>query len=187
MAISKVLYKEGGLISGNRLYLRMMRERLAFEACAAPFGNTFFFSCRTVYSPAVVRLRHILLIVFISNVIYSCLFRLLGFGLGTVAFGALIIAIFWMLRDAVSAGLSDFDAWLLKIPALGLIYETRFRKDSYYREDTRLVYLKLIPELIKNLAEEVTGAKGIKLLVQYEKAPIYGDVYARVLLQKKIE
>src|SRR5687767_5764392 len=51
LEISRVEYAEGGLFSDKRLYLRMIRERLAFDACASPFGTEFFFSCRTVYSP----------------------------------------------------------------------------------------------------------------------------------------
>ena len=37
---------------------------------------------------------------------------------------------------------------LMKIPVVGPIYENWFRKETYYRQDTRLVYLKLLPELI---------------------------------------
>src|SRR5262245_39559095 len=54
-------YSEGGLLADRRLYLRMIRERLAFETCAAPFGTSFFFSCWGVYSPAALKLWHILL------------------------------------------------------------------------------------------------------------------------------
>src|SRR6266576_1264072 len=60
LEISRVEYGEGGLLSDQRMYLRMIRERLAFDTCAAPFGSGFFFSCRTVYSPVVVRLWHLL-------------------------------------------------------------------------------------------------------------------------------
>ncbi len=31
----------------------MLRERLAFGVCAAPFGRTFFFSCRSVEVPTL--------------------------------------------------------------------------------------------------------------------------------------
>src|SRR5207248_270366 len=60
LEISRVDYSEGGLLSHKRIYLRLIRERLAFDTCAAPFGTGYFFSCRTVYSPARVRLWHIL-------------------------------------------------------------------------------------------------------------------------------
>src|SRR5947208_895985 len=56
MEITRQEFAEGGLLSDQRTYLRLMRERLAIVTCAAPFGNIFFFSCRTVYVPALVRL-----------------------------------------------------------------------------------------------------------------------------------
>jgi len=39
------------------------------------------------------------------------------------------------------------------------------------------VYLKIVPDIVKELAEEVTGAKGIKLVKQFESAPILGELY----------
>src|SRR6267154_284593 len=60
MDITRQEFSEGGLLSDQRTYLRLMRERLAIVTCAAPFGSIFFFSCRTVYVPALVRLWHLL-------------------------------------------------------------------------------------------------------------------------------
>ena len=60
MDISRVEFSEGGALSDKRIYLRMIRERLAFDVCAAPFGTGYFFSCRSVYAPAVVTLWHVL-------------------------------------------------------------------------------------------------------------------------------
>jgi hypothetical protein len=46
MDMSRIEFAQGGILSDKRLYLRMMRERLTFDVCAAPFGTSFFFSCR---------------------------------------------------------------------------------------------------------------------------------------------
>lgn len=43
---SRVEYKEGGLFSGRREYLRIKRGELYFDVCAAPFANGMFFSSR---------------------------------------------------------------------------------------------------------------------------------------------
>src|SRR5688572_4730610 len=53
MEYSRVELAQGGLISENRVYLRMIRERFVFDVCAAPFGTGFFFSCRTAENPEV--------------------------------------------------------------------------------------------------------------------------------------
>ena len=42
--ISRILYKEGGVFSAKREYLRVQRREHIFDICAAPFGNGFFFS-----------------------------------------------------------------------------------------------------------------------------------------------
>lgn len=180
MEVSRVEYAEGGLLSEKRLYLRMLRERLAFDTCAAPFGNTFFFSCRTVHSPPVLRLWHIAFAFVFFAIVYSQLVRGLGMMFANIAMVALLIAIVEVFRNAVGMGLTDLDNALMKIPVVGPIYENWFRKETYYREDTRLVYLKTIPEIIKKVVDDMTGAKGIKLVQQYERAPIFGELYKRV-------
>jgi len=180
MEMSDVEYAEGGLLSDKRLYLRMIRERLAFDLCAAPFGNSYFFSCRAVHSPPALRLWHLAVAFVFFSVVYSLLIHLLGLMFAIIAMVALLIAIAEMFRNAVSMGLNDLDSALMKIPILGPIYENWFRKETYYREDARLVYLKMVPEIVKKAAENVTGEKGIKLVQQYERAPIFGELYKPV-------
>jgi hypothetical protein len=42
--IDTVSYNEGGLLSAKRVYLRVRRENLVFDICAAPFGVDYLFS-----------------------------------------------------------------------------------------------------------------------------------------------
>lgn len=41
---SRVEWREGGLMSAKREYLRVRRKDLTFDMCGAPFGNGFFVS-----------------------------------------------------------------------------------------------------------------------------------------------
>jgi len=41
---SRVDWREGGILSAKREYLRVQRKEFAFDICGAPFGNGFFFS-----------------------------------------------------------------------------------------------------------------------------------------------
>ena len=41
---SRVDWKEGGLLSASREYLRVRRKKLIFDICGAPFGPSFFVS-----------------------------------------------------------------------------------------------------------------------------------------------
>jgi hypothetical protein len=179
MDMSRVEFSEGGVLSAKRTYLRMMRERLAFDTCAAPFGNIYFFSCRTIYIPAVLKLWHFIVISLALTIVFSLLYQLLGFSFAVYALIGLLLAILQIFQNAIGMGLSDLDAFLMKIPALGPIYERLFRKETYYREDTRLLYLKILPDLIKEIAEEIVAAKGVKLTEQYRRAPVLGELYKR--------
>lgn len=42
--LSRVDYREGGVLSAKREYLRVCRKEHIFDICAAPFGNGFFVS-----------------------------------------------------------------------------------------------------------------------------------------------
>ena len=180
LEMSRVDFAGGGLLSDKRVYLRMLRERLVFDVCAAPFGTRFFFSCRMAEISAVIQLWQ-LLVVFIGCCIITGLFwRTFGFIDGSFLLVVGLGFLVYLLRNAVAVGLKDLDAALIKSPVFGPIYERWFRRETYYRVDTRLMYLDTVSSVVKTLAEEVTGAKGVKLVRQYEQAPILGELYKPV-------
>ena len=43
-SVSRIDWREGGVLTARREYLRIKRGKLAFDICAAPFGTGFFFS-----------------------------------------------------------------------------------------------------------------------------------------------
>ncbi len=180
LEISHEEFAQGGMLSDKRIYLRLFRERLALDTCAAPFGSGYFFSCRTVYVPALVRLWHIVAALLFFSIVGGLLVKPLGLMFATIAMIALMFALAGVLRNAASSPLSDLDTLLLKIPGVATIYEDWFRTDTYYRTDTRLIYLQRIPELIREIAEDITATKGARLEEQYLLAPIFGELYKRV-------
>jgi hypothetical protein len=177
MEISREEFAEGGLLSEKRIYLSLLRERLTIYTCASPFGTGYFFSCRVVYVQALIRLWHIIAALMFFGIVGGILIRPLGFVFTVIAVIALMFALAAVMRNVASSVFSDLDALLLKIPGLSTIYEALFRAETYYRADTRIVYLQKIPALIRELAEEVTAAKGAKLVQQYRFAPILGELY----------
>jgi hypothetical protein len=174
--ISREEFGEGGVLSDKRTYLRLFRERLALYTCAAPFGTGYFFSFRAVYVPALVRLWHLLVLLVLFGVIGNLLVQLLGFSFAIVAWVALLFALTAVFRNATAKGLSDFDALLLKIPIVSTVYQNWFREDTYYRVDTRTLYLKALPEIVRELAEEVTAQKGVKLVRWDGHPPMLGEL-----------
>ena len=177
LAISQVEFSEGGPLSDKRTYLRMTRERLVFDVCAAPFGVNYFFSCRFAELPAVVKLWQLAVLVVSLLALVALSWKLLSFWFGSIALVAFLLLVVYLLRNVVALGLKDLDASLIKSPVLGPIYETWLRKESYYRQDTRLMYLTVVEGVIKKLVEQETAAKGVKLVTQYEHSPILGELY----------
>ncbi|HEX3624881.1 MAG TPA: hypothetical protein VH280_05570 [Verrucomicrobiae bacterium] len=177
MAISRIEFAEGGLLSDQRQYMRLMRERLAIDTCAAPFGAHFFFSCRVVHVKALVRLWHIVAAFAFFAVVTQVFIRYLGLEFAMIALVSLLFAIAAVFRNATSTAFSDLDTFLLKIPVVGIIYENWFRTETYYRIDTRTLYQTVLPNLIRAAAEEVCGEKGLKMIQGPAAAPILTELY----------
>ncbi len=177
LTMDRIEFAEGGLLSDQRSYLRMQRERLVFDVCAAPFGTGYFFSCRTVQLSVTVKLWQLLVILFGFNALWLGLINLVGFILGTEFWVALLVALILTLHNAATFNSLSIDALLTRIPVIGTIYEACFKRDTYFRLDTRLMYRDLIPNLVQQLSETVTSAKGVKLVRQYRIAPLLGDLY----------
>jgi hypothetical protein len=190
LAISRVEYSEGGVLSDRRLYLHLARERLTFDICAAPFGTSYFFSCRFGELPAVVKLWQLIMLAvglgfcgIVSFIIFVRIFGLLAPFLWPVACIVLLLFAIYAMRNAVSMGLKDLDTILLHIPVINAVYEAWFRKETYYRQDTRLMYLDTVNEVVKQHIETITGAKGIKLLRYNQHSPILGELYRPTIVE----
>ena len=178
--ISRVEFDEGGPLSQKREYLRMTRERLVFDICAAPFGTAYFFSCRFADIPATVQWWQLVFLLVCTLTAMALVINLSGIILGSVILIASFAILFYLLRNAVSMGLKDLDAFLIKSPVLCAVYERWFRKETYYREDTRLMYLDTVNAVVKAKVEETTGAGGIKLVRFNEFSPVLGDLYKTI-------
>lgn len=183
LEISRVEFSEGGLLSAKREYLRMTRERLVFDVCAAPFGTSYFYSLRFAELPSVVAIWQILLLLFILFVALVFVLKMFGFFLGCLLFFLIIGAAIYTARNAVAMGLQNLDAELIKFPVIGPIYERFFRKETYYRIDTRLMYLETVDAIVKKMVETTTSAKGVKLLSIRQHSPILDELYKPSLLR----
>jgi hypothetical protein len=177
LEISRVDFAEGGVLSAKREYLRMTRERLVFDICAAPFGTSFFFSCRFAEIPAVVKLWQLLVVLVGLYIIVALTWNYTNFWTGSLLLVVAFAFIIYLLRNAAAMGLHDVDAMLVKSPVFGPLYERFFRRETYYREDTRLMYCDLVNEVAEAEVEEVTCAKGVKLLEFHDYDPILSELY----------
>jgi hypothetical protein len=93
---SRIDWREGGVLTARREYLRIRRGKLAFDLCAAPFGTSFFFSWWLAELPPTHAILWAILI---------CFFWLGLIGGLTAAYG--LTGLFWGI--VLSVGI----AWLL--------------------------------------------------------------------------
>lgn len=158
--VSRIAFKEGGLLSNAREYLRIRRERILFDVGAGPFGNCFYYSCRGCILPRTMRLWEILLA--LATIGSFAMLYIISFGMtiGLSVLAATLIAIAALLMQAGKwPGLDDF---LINLPVVGGIYELFFRPETYHRQDTRHLFVDIVNHLIRTKVEEDALARGRK-------------------------
>lgn len=181
LEIRRVDYREGGPLSARRDYLRMRRERLTFDLCSAPFGTSWFFSYRLCEIPAPFPLWQLLLaLAFLAGLALGYL-ALFGMVFGGIIVGMTILGFVLLLRNTLTLGLEDFDAWLLTVPVLGRLYEGLLRKETFFRQDTRFMYAEMMERVIQARIREVTAAGGIDRVDFIEARPDVHPLLARMV------
>jgi len=115
---SRVDWREGGVFSAKREYLRVRRKEFVFDICAAPFGTGFFFS--------------------------------------------------WWLGELPSG------LWELigLIPWFGPLMIHMFRRSTYYKMDTALMFQEAVRSAVNECIDALTSTKGLRALSELERKPI---------------
>src|ERR1700719_3921877 len=80
LKISQVEWKESGLGSGKRTYLRVSREGLNFDICAAPFGTGYFFSWWLAKIPRILLDFAVLFGIAFVSLLFAAIFAREGCG-----------------------------------------------------------------------------------------------------------
>lgn len=157
LEISTVEIPEGGSLSNSRVYLRMRRERLFFDVCSAPFGTSWFFSCRFGEIPMKLRAWEIVVMALLLVSIYGIFTWFFGTFWGSVLFTFNLVGAIFLLNALVAGGLHDLDSILLRIPVIGAFYECLIRRSTYYRDDTRSMYCTAVDRVIREAVRSFAG------------------------------
>ncbi len=174
-------YQEGGLLSSRRDYLRMRRERLTFDLCSAPFGTSWFFSYRFCEIPAPFPILQLVFVLALTAGLGLGYVLLFGPVWGGIVIGMTVLGFGLILRNALTLGLKDFDAWLLAVPVFGRVYEILFRKETFFRQDTRFMYAEMLERVIQEKIREVTAAEGIERVEFMEAKPDVHPWFTRLV------
>jgi hypothetical protein len=174
----RVRHSEAGLLSHKREYLRVVRQRQVFDICAATFGKDYFFTLREAEIKPPLSFATFLIFLLALSMLFTWSVTSFGAYAGLINFSALLAIGFFLMFNALRMGMTRLDGLFMRLPVIGPIYETFFRRSTtYFQHDTRMVFLKLMDELVKEQVDEETSAKGIKLLSCFEHRPIFDDFY----------
>jgi len=176
---SRVDWREGGVFSALREYLRVARGRYVFDICGAPFGTGFFVSWwlaepRSPWGPLAL----LILIIFTPGAVMGS-FEAFGFfwGLLFVVIGLPIL--FWLFVKFMTKLREGWDDALVAMPFLGRLYERIFRPETYYRIDTTLMFQQAVHAAVLEVVDQMTSSKGIRALSELERKPILREFYRR--------
>jgi hypothetical protein len=181
ISTSRVDWKEGGLLSARREYLRVQRGKLAFDVCAAPFGTGFFFSSWLTELPPTHGLLYAILILLAGPVMLAMFVQafgfLAGFFLTLIGFPLLIVGGGYLVRRG-DLGVEAEDA-ILAIPIFGTLYERIFKPVTYYKMDTAMMFQSAVHAAVLEVIDQLISAKGIRAMSELERKPIMRGLYGR--------
>lgn len=176
---SRVDWKEGGILSAQREYLRVSRGRHVFDICAAPFGTGFFVSSwlAETESPFGPLALFILIILLFGGMGLS--FQEFGFFWGLLFIFIGFPILFWLFVAFMNTQQEGWDDALVAMPLLGPLYERIFRPETYYKIDTVLMFQQAVHAAVLEAVDQITSAKGIRALSEFERKPILREFARR--------
>jgi hypothetical protein len=173
VAFSRVTWKEGGILSAKREYLRVARGRQHWDICAAPYGTGFFFSSRLAVFPS--RLAGFVYLVVFLACSYGVL-KLLGkpYYEGWRAWSydaALVVAFFLFAAVPVRLKLVGDEDAMLAMPVVGFLYEKLFNPETYFKEDTDIMFMEAVEAAMHEVVNATTSGKGLRALAPESDSP----------------
>ncbi len=177
--VTEMELREGGMASARRRYLRVRRGRIVFDVCSAPFGTSWYFSCRSGEIPLRLRWWESALILCIGLFLLALHLALLGYLWGPAFFAMNLASFLFLLNNLAATELYGLDAALLRVPVLGAFYETHFRGDTYHRDDTRRMCRAAVDRIVRDAVEAAAGQRPEGEL-QFQEQPPRPGLWGRL-------
>ena len=177
--ISRVDWREGGILSALREYLRVEKGRYVFDICGVPYANGFYVSWWLAEAKSPWGPLALFMLIIFSFGIVAVSFQIFGFFLGLlfILFGLPII--FWLSVQFLNKTREGWDDALVAMPLLGPLYERIFRPETYFRIDSALMFQEAVHRCVNDVIDQLTSAKGIRALSELERKPILREFAGR--------
>ena len=179
LRLSEVEWHESGLGSGKRIYLRVSRENLNFDICAAPFGSGYFFSWWLSRIPRVLLdIGFLFAAVLGGGLLMVTLTRGgqyanpgCGGCMGLFLFPVLFLGALLSLGALVRFGDIGLEPTVLSMPVTGFLYQLIFRPVTYFNEDTAIIFRDAVHAAVLEGVDAVTAKHGLRALAPEERKP----------------
>jgi hypothetical protein len=161
LTVSEVEWQESGLGSGKRVYLRVSREGLNFDICAAPFGTGYFFSWWLAVIPRI--LLDFAVLMGIAFAAFICLAiasrqNCSGILMAPILFFGILFGAGFLVRY----GDLGWEPTVLSMPITGFLYGFFFRPNTYFNEDTATMFRESVHHAVLEAIDTVTSAQGVR-------------------------
>lgn len=179
--LERVTWKESGILSAGREYLRVSRGRYLYDICAAPFGNGFFFSswsAEKLPSPLWAIIGSLFLLLFVAPCLFV-LFVYYGGVLGFLLWGCALGTGLFFLVVALSNEASMFAEHIFVVPFVGPFLERLCRPNTYFRADTEAMFRTMTHNAVLEAVDATTKAKGVKEIAGDERKPVLREFFQR--------
>lgn len=171
LTMERIHFRDGGLLSQRREYLRIQRETLVFDIVSAKFGKCWWFSSRSAVLPRSLKWWEVIVFLGLMAGLFAAYVYAFGQFVGSIALGSTLAMLLVMMVAGRSwNGLDDL---LLKLPVIGAFYEALFRAESYYRDDARRMYVSIVDRLVRDKVKEFAAGGGVKEVVFNEISDVH--------------
>lgn len=184
VSVSHVEYRESGIFSAKRVYLRIRRDRLVFDICGAPFGSGFFFSWwlgelrgANIFTVMAVLIGFLVAGSIATSVLSAVFTMIFGYFMGMVILLLSIPVLFWLLGLFIRENPMGIEDTILEIPVVGPIYERLFSPVTYYKIDTALMFQSAVHTVVLEIVDQITKSQGVRALSEAERKPIMREFY----------
>jgi hypothetical protein len=176
---TRVNYFEGGPLSAQREYLRVTRDDLIFDICAAHFGKGMFVSWWLSRDRSTKGIWILIAVLFLELIFFGIFVTQYGFFQGMFSELFYSFFLFLIIGWFVRKGTIRIEDSLLDVPVIGAIYDRLFHPVTYYKMDTALMFQESVRRAVNEVLDGITTAKGLKALTEEEKKPTLTNLFKR--------
>lgn len=159
VVVERVTYRERGLGSAQREYLRIRLGRLVFDICSAQYGTGHFFSSWMTEPPPAYA--------FLIGVIAVPLALILAVSIAGVIMGPLLFFALFVGLMVIAPNIPEaqiLDDVFTAMPYVGRWYRLFFNPETFYVLDTRAMFQKSVHSTVTETIDALLSGQGLRAL-----------------------